>query len=79
MMINIERLNEIIAVVHLFYWRMALTCSNLPWMSSFTLGEFARTRTYSPDHANRSCDHDHANRSSITGILLLQLSLNFAV
>ena len=25
-----------------------LTCSNLPWTSSFTRGESARTKTYSP-------------------------------
>ena len=67
MVVNIK-LRTSLVFIHLLYWRMALTCSNLPWMSSFTLGEFARTRTYSPDHANRSWsliipighDHDHA-------------------
>ena len=30
------------------YFIYFLTCSNLPWTSSFTRGESARTKTYSP-------------------------------
>ena len=30
------------------YFIYFVTCSNLPWTSSFTRGESARTKTYSP-------------------------------